>query len=103
MGPNGNTKSNRGGEGRNASPHSEDRPRPGKDAGGGPKSGPKSGTTSETEPSSHGVGQDLRGEDQPTDKSRARQMGTSESPGWKAQRDAALDQPQSPGEPAGHE
>jgi hypothetical protein len=86
-------KSNRGGEGRTTSPHSEDR------SGSGSDSRRTSGR------SSHGIEPDLRGQDQPKDKSRAQQPGTPEAPrtaGEKAQRDAAR-QPLSPGEPAGHE
>ena len=56
--------------------------------GKGPSAGPKERT-------GHGVHRDLRGEDQPADKSRAQQTA-----GEQAQRDAALDQPPSPGQPA---
>lgn len=45
-----------------------------------------------------GIARDSLGQEQPKDKSRAQQ-----SPGEKAQRDAARDQPPSPGEPAGGE
>jgi hypothetical protein len=48
--------------------------------------------------SGHGVVRDERGQDQPKDKSRAQ-----ETPGQKAQKDAAQSEPQSPGEPAGGE
>jgi hypothetical protein len=95
-------KSNRGGEGRNTSSHSEDRRPPGKDLRELP------------ETPSQGIRPDQRGQDQPTDKSRAQQGGKAESKagsergsqpsdGWKAQRDAATQQTLSPGEPAGHE
>ena len=56
--------------------------------GKGPAAGPK-------ERAGHGVHRDLRGEDQPADKSRAQ-----DAPGERAQRDAALEQPRSPGQPA---
>jgi len=56
--------------------------------GKGPSAGPKQRT-------GQGVHRDLRGEEQPADKSRAQQ-----SSGEEAQRDAARDQPPSPGEPA---
>jgi hypothetical protein len=45
-----------------------------------------------------GIVRDERGQDQPKDKERAQQ-----TPGQKAQKDAAHSQPQSPGEPAGSE
>ena len=45
--------------------------------------------------SRHGVHRDLRGEDQPADKSRAQ-----EPSGEEVQRDAVRDQPPSPGQPA---
>ncbi len=84
-------KSYRGGEGRNTSPRSVDRPGPDR-----PKQpvGP-----------SHGIERTSRGEDHPTDKARAQTVheGTSESEGEKAQREAAEREPQGPGEPAGHE
>jgi hypothetical protein len=52
----------------------------------------------------HGVQQDNRGQDQPTDKARAQQSSSrEETEGEQAQRDAAEAQPQSPGEPAGGE
>jgi hypothetical protein len=85
-------KSNRGGEGQNASHHPGERPAPGKDR---PPERP-----------SQGIDRDLRGEDQPADKSRAQQTSKTRqrsSDGLKAQRDAAEQQPQSPGEPASHE
>ena len=51
----------------------------------------------------HGIQQDVRGEDQPTDKRRAQQSSNlKETQGERAQRDAATI-PQSPGEPAGGE
>jgi hypothetical protein len=56
--------------------------------GKGPSAGPKQRT-------GQGVIRDLRGEEQPADKSRAQQ-----SSGEQAQRDAARDQPPSPGEPS---
>jgi hypothetical protein len=56
--------------------------------GAGPSAGPKERT-------GHDVHRDLRGEDQPANKSRAQQPS-----GEQAQRDAARDQPPSPGEPA---
>jgi hypothetical protein len=52
----------------------------------------------------HGVQQDSRGQDQPTDKRRAQQASNREEiTGEQAQRDAAAAQPQSPGQPAGGE
>ncbi len=52
----------------------------------------------------HGIARDERGQDQPTDKSRAQQSDKSrQTAGEKAQRDAATTQQQSPGEPAGGE
>jgi hypothetical protein len=51
----------------------------------------------------HGILQDSRGQDQPTDKSRAQQAEPDKEAGEQAQRDAANDQPISPGEPAGGE
>ena len=57
--------------------------------GQGPSAGPK-------ERAGHqGIRRDLRGEEQPADKSRAQQ-----NSGDEAQRDAARDQPPSPGLPA---
>jgi hypothetical protein len=56
--------------------------------GNGPSAGPKQRT-------GQGVHRDLRGEEQPADKSRAQQPA-----GEEAQRDAARDQPPSPGQPA---
>jgi hypothetical protein len=50
----------------------------------------------------HGILPDHRGQDQPTDKSRAQQVSLGEEAGEKAQRDAA-EQPISPGQPAGGE
>ena len=47
----------------------------------------------------HGITRDARGEQQPDDASRARQVAAGE----KAQRDAAANEPMSPGEPAGGE
>jgi len=58
--------------------------------GDAPHAGPKEHS------SRHGIHRDLRGEDQPADKSRAQQTSTGEE----AQRDAARDQPPSPGQPA---
>ena len=53
----------------------------------------------------HGITRTERGEEQPADKARAQQVhkGERESEGEKAQREAAEQQPISPGEPAGHE
>jgi hypothetical protein len=51
----------------------------------------------------HGILPDSRGQDQPTDKSRARQAGLEQDAGEEAQREAARSQPISPGEPAGGE
>jgi hypothetical protein len=52
----------------------------------------------------HGVQQDSRGQDQPTDKARAQQSSSrKETAGEQAQRNAAEAQPQSPGEPASGE
>jgi hypothetical protein len=52
----------------------------------------------------HGMKKDDRGQDQPTDKARAQQASNREpNTGEKAQRDAAVAQPQSPGQPAGGE
>ena len=48
----------------------------------------------------HGIVQDERGQDQPTDKGRAQQRTTT---GREAQRDAAKNAPMGPGEPAGGE
>jgi hypothetical protein len=81
---------NRGGEGRNATPDSPQR---------GSPDLPKQGSAQ------HGIARTERGEEQPTDKARAQQAdkGAREPEGEKAQRDAALQQPMSPGEPAGHE
>ncbi len=59
---------------------------------------PKHGGLSHDDSNDHGIERDTRGQEQPTDKSRAQQ-----SAGDKAQRDAALDQSMSPGEPAGGE
>jgi hypothetical protein len=92
--------SNRGGEGRNTSRHAEDRRGPAKDQRELP------------DKPSQGIAPDQRGEDQPADKSRAQRTETSAtaqsgstpgSEGWKAQRDAARQEPEGPGEPAGHE
>jgi len=57
--------------------------------GDAPHAGPK-------ERIGHGVYRDLRGEDQPADKSRAQQT----SKGEEAQREAAVNQPPFPGQPA---
>jgi len=83
-------KTNRGGEGRHTTPHSPTR---------GSPDLPKPGSTQ------HGIARTDRGEEQPADKARAQQVhkGTRPSAGEKAQRDAAEQQPPSPGEPAGHE
>jgi hypothetical protein len=83
-------KTNRGGEGRNTTPHSPAR---------GSPDLPKQGSAQ------HGIARTDRGEEQPTDKARAQQVdtGARQSEGEKAQRDAARQQPMSPGEPAGHE
>jgi hypothetical protein len=83
-------KTNRGGEGRHTSPHSPAR--------GGPDL-PRPG------PAQHGITRTERGVEQPADKARAQQVHKSEreSEGEKAQRDAAEQQPISPGEPAGHD
>ena len=52
----------------------------------------------------HGIQKDSHGQDQPVDKSRAQQVSLAEeSPGNKAQREAAATHPFSPGEPAGGE
>jgi hypothetical protein len=52
----------------------------------------------------HGITRDLQGQDQPTDKSCAWQSASGgPSAGEETQRDAATEQPQSPGEPAGGE
>jgi hypothetical protein len=51
----------------------------------------------------HGILQDDRGQDQPTDKSRAQQTHLGEEAGEEAQRDAATSQPMSPDQPAGGE
>jgi hypothetical protein len=85
-------KSYRGGEGRNTTPHSPER--------GSPELPTQRGRSSQ-----QGITRTDRGEDQPADKTRAQQVhkGERESAGEKAQRDAAREQPQSPGEPAGHE
>ena len=48
----------------------------------------------------HGILPDHRGPDQPTDKSRAQQVDLGEDAGEEAQRNAAVSQPISPGEPA---
>jgi hypothetical protein len=48
--------------------------------------------------SRHGIVRDERGQDQPKDKDRAQK-----SSGLKEQKEAAQNQPQSPGEPAGGE
>ena len=48
--------------------------------------------------SRHGIVRDERGQDQPKDKDRAQK-----SSGLKEQKEAAENQPQSPGEPAGGE
>ena len=56
---------------------------------------PPSGRTGQK--TEHGVIRDQRGQDQPTDKERALKSGRD------AQRAAAQEQPQSPGEPAGGE
>ncbi len=89
-------KTYRGGEGRNAAPHSVDRPGPDR---------PR-----EPARPTQGIERTQRGEDQPTDKARARQVhegpqdaSEGESEGEKAQREAAEREPQGPGEPAGHE
>jgi hypothetical protein len=50
----------------------------------------------------HGILQDDRGQDQPIDKSRAQQTHLGEEAA-DAQRDAAVGQPMSPGQPAGGE
>jgi len=83
-------KTNRGGEGRNATPDSPQR---------GSPDLPKQGSAQ------HGIARTERGEEQPADKARAQQVHKSEreSEGEKAQRDAAEQQPISPGEPAGHD
>ncbi len=85
-------KSNRGGEGRNTTPHSPER--------GSPDLPNQRGRTAQ-----QGIARTDRGEEQPADKARAQQVheGARESEGEKAQREAAERQPQSPGEPAGHE
>jgi hypothetical protein len=51
----------------------------------------------------HGILPDSRGQDQPTDKSRAQQAHLGEEAGKEAQGDAATSHPLSPGEPAGGE
>jgi hypothetical protein len=51
----------------------------------------------------HGILPDHRGQDQPTDKSRAQQVSFGEEAGEKAHHDAATDQPPSPGQPASAE
>jgi len=56
--------------------------------GAGPSAGPKERT-------GHGVHRDLRGEEQPADKSRARQPA-----GEQSQQEAARDQMPWPGQPA---
>jgi hypothetical protein len=83
-------KTNRGGEGRNTAPPSPER---------GSPDLPKQGSTQ------HGITRTERGEEQPADKSRAQQVHKSAggSKGEKAQRDAAEQQPEWPGEPGGHE
>ena len=83
-------KANRGGEGRHTTPPSLAR---------GSPDLPKPGSAQ------HGIARTERGEDQPADKARAQQVhrATRPSAGEKAQRDAAEQQPMSPGEPAGHE
>ncbi len=50
----------------------------------------------------HGILPDSRGQDQPTDKSRAQQADLEQEASEEAQRDATS-QPMSPGEPAGGE
>ena len=85
-------KSYRGGEGRNTSPNTADRPGPDR-----PKQPARP---------SQGIARTPRGEEQPIDKRRAQQVhkGPREpSDGEKAQREAARQQPPWPGEPAGHE
>jgi hypothetical protein len=83
-------KTYRGGEGRNTTPPAPER---------GSPDLPKQGSAQQ------GIARTERGEDQPADKARAQQVhkGARESKGEKAQRDAAEQQPMSPGEPAGHE
>ena len=84
-------KTYRGGEGQNTPQHSPHRPGP--------------DLPKRSAPPSHGIARTERGEDQPADKARARQVHrtTPEPQGIKEQRDAAEQQPPSPGEPAGHE
>jgi hypothetical protein len=51
----------------------------------------------------YGIRPDERGQDQPTDKTRAQQVTHGEEAGRKAQRDSAVQQSPSPGQPAGGE
>jgi len=83
-------KTDRGGEGRRTTPQSLARGSP---------------DLSKQGSAQHGITRTERGEEQPADKARAQQVhkGERESEGEKAQREAAEQQPISPGEPAGHE
>lgn len=65
---------------------------------GGLRGRDKQQDSSRDQKGDHGVVKNERGEDQPKDKARARQ-----NPGLGAQKEAALREPQSPGEPAGGE
>ena len=83
-------KTNRGGEAKNTrSPPDRSGPAPPKPQGD----------------RGHGITRTSRGEDHPADKRRAQEVHKSEpeSEGAKAQREAAEQQGQWPGEPAGHE
>jgi hypothetical protein len=55
------------------------------------------------EPSGHGIRKDERGQDQPSDKSRAQKVTRGDMAGRNAQRDSATMQQPFPGEPAGGE
>ncbi len=85
-------KTYRGGEGRNTAPHGPER--------GSPDLPKPPGRATQ-----QGIARTERGEEQPTDKRRAQEVHESggESAGEKAQREAAEQQPLSPGEPAEHE
>ena len=85
-------KTYRGGEGRNTVPHAPER--------GTPDLPKAPGRATQ-----QGIARTDRGEEQPTDKARAQAVHkrAGESKGEKAQREAAEQQPLSPGEPAGGE
>ena len=51
----------------------------------------------------YGIRPDERGQDQPTDKTRAQQVTHGEEAGRKAQQDSVVKQSPSPGQPAGGE